>query len=314
MFFKALVVARDGHILKFFLAMVDQCGFTFIQHLFGVPGITTVDPENLETILSTNFTDYDLGLRPLAFRALLGSGIFTQDGEEWKHSRHLLRLQFASNRARNFIEIQECVERLFDRIPHKDEVEVDLQPLFLKLTFETTMVLLFGKHAYGLKELTAQESTFAEAFNLAQDYLAHRGRLGHMYWLFNTKVFHDACRACHVFIDEVVGKALEASESLSYQADGEYIFIDALVQQTRDPLILRDQCLNVLLAGRDTTGCCLSWTLLVFLTRPRKKQNLNNRTIVACWPGTRMFSKNYDEKLKMWSVLGPTHRYLPEMI
>lgn len=26
---------------------------------------------------------------------------------------------------------------------------------------------------------------------------------------------------------------------------------------------LRDQLLNVLLAGRDTTACCLSWTLYV---------------------------------------------------
>ena len=39
-----------------------------------------------------------------------------------------------------------------------------------------------------------------------------------------------------------------------------YVFVEALAQQTKDPLVLRDQCLNVLLAGRDTTGCCLQWT------------------------------------------------------
>ncbi|KAI0866205.1 cytochrome P450 [Xylaria cubensis] len=263
LFFKALAVGKEGRLLKCFLTLIDQCGFTFVQHLFAVSGIFTIEPENLETILSTNFTDYDLGLRPMTFRALLGNGIFTQDGAEWKHSRQLLRPQFASNRAQNFIEIQECAERLVDQIPI--EGEVDLQPLFFKLTFETTMFLLFGKYAYDLNGVTEQESTFAEAFNLAQDYLAHRGRLGHMYWLFSGKKFNDACKTCHSFIDEAVGMALKASEGESnsqhnqFDDEGSYIFIDALVQQTRNPIVLRDQCLNILLAGRDSTACCLTW-------------------------------------------------------
>ncbi|KAI0544108.1 cytochrome P450 [Xylaria curta] len=264
LFFKALAAAKEGRILKFFLIIIDECGFTFVQHLFAVSGIDTIEPENLETILSTNFTDYDLGLRPMTFRALLGNGIFTQNGAEWKHSRRLLRPQFASNREQNFIEIQECAERLVSQIPIKDEV--DLQPLFFRLTFETTMFLLFGKYAYDLNCVMKQESTFADAFNLAQDYLAHRGRLGHMYWLFGGKKFNDACKTCHSFIDEAVGMALKASEGESNSQhkqvddEGSYIFIDALVQQTRNPIVLRDQCLNVLLAGRDTTGCCLTWT------------------------------------------------------
>lgn len=206
--------------------------------------------------------DYDLGLRPMTFHALLGDGIFTQDGVDWKASRQLLRPQFASNREQNFVEIQECVERLVNQISVKGQI-VDLQPLLFKLTFETTMFLLFGERANGLKGVTEKESTFANAFNLAQDYLSHRGRLGHMYWLFNNKEFRDACKICHDFIDEAVGQALEASKSKLCEDEDEnnYIFIDALVRQTQNQITLRDQCLNILLAGRDTTGCCLSWTL-----------------------------------------------------
>ncbi|CAJ2507307.1 Uu.00g084930.m01.CDS01 [Anthostomella pinea] len=233
--FGALAASKEGRILKYFNGIVNECGSTFMQHLLGVPGIDTLDPENIEALLSTNFNDYDLGLRPMTFRALLGSGIFTQDGE--------------------------CVQRLVDSIPGNGVV--DLQPLFFKLTFEITMFLLFSKHAYNLGEVTEKESTFAGAFNLAQDYLAHRGRLGDMYWLFNDKKFHDACKICHDFIDATVGKALEAGKGNIDNDDdeGNYVFIDALVQQTRNPTILRDQRLNVLLAGRDTTGCCLSWTM-----------------------------------------------------
>ena len=39
-----------------------------------------------------------------------------------------------------------------------------------------------------------------------------------------------------------------------------YIFLYELVKQTRDPIILRDQLLNILLAGRDTTAGLLSFT------------------------------------------------------
>ncbi|KAI1265358.1 cytochrome P450 [Xylariaceae sp. FL1019] len=261
MFFKALSAAKEGRVLKLFLNIVDENGHTFVQHLFAVPGIDTMDPENIETVLSTNFADYDLGLRPMTFHALLGDGIFTQDGANWKASRQLLRPQFASNRAQNFTEIQECVERLVHQISAQGPV-VDLQPLFFRLTFETTMFLLFGEHANELKGVTEQESTFADAFNLAQDYLAHRGRLGHMYWLFNNKEFRGACKTCHDFIDKAVGKTLETTKLKigENEDEGNYIFIEALVRQTRNPIVLRDQCLNVLLAGRDTTGCCLSWT------------------------------------------------------
>lgn len=66
----------------------------------------------------------------------------------------------------------------------------------------------------------------------------------------------------HRFIDDAVQEAL----SVDYQ-DGKaadvHSFLDALVQTTREPIILRDQLLNVMLAGRDTTACCLTWTLYV---------------------------------------------------
>ena len=148
---------------------------------------------------------------------------------------------------------------------------VDLQPLCFKLTFDTTMFLLFGDSVSAMDwdRVSGQESKFAEAFTTAQDYLSHRGRLGPFYWLLNDKTFREACKTCHQFVDEAVAKALDASsEKKGHPGDhvdasekGGYVFIDALVQQTRDPQVIRDQCLNLLLAGRDTTGCCLTWTL-----------------------------------------------------
>ncbi|KAJ5988097.1 hypothetical protein N7481_003307 [Penicillium waksmanii] len=42
-----------------------------------------------------------------------------------------------------------------------------------------------------------------------------------------------------------------------------YIFLDALLAETQDPIELCSQYLNILLAGRDTTAPLLSWTVML---------------------------------------------------
>lgn len=135
------------------------------------------------------------------------------------------------------------------------------------------MFLLFGDSvsAADWGNVSGQESKFAQAFNTAQEYLSHRGRLGPFYWLLNTPGFRKACRTCHQFIDEAIAKSLEKSHQ--FKTDGSQrndagdskgqnlSFVESLISRTSDPQVLRDQCLNVLLTGRDTTGCCLQWTL-----------------------------------------------------
>ncbi|KAJ5569876.1 uncharacterized protein N7459_009306 [Penicillium hispanicum] len=222
-----------------------------------------MDPRNIEAVLSTQFSDFGLGLRPPTFDPLLGSGIFTQDGKHWRHSRELLRPQFMANRLNNFEQIRDAVDSLISCIPQDDVV--DLQPLFFRLTFETTLFLLFGRHLPSVKseDIAGRESEFADAFNLGQDYLAQRGRLGDLYWLLGGARFREACKACHGFVDRAVKKALDSSVKMKATDSNTepYVFIDALIKESRDPKVLRDQCLNILLAGRDTTACCLTWAL-----------------------------------------------------
>lgn len=201
----------------------------------------------------------------------MGSGIFTQDGQQWRHSRDLLRPQFATNRFANFEQIQKAVDNLIQDVPNGEVV--DMQPLFFRLTFETTLFLLFGKHLPSLKSdgIVTRELQFAEAFSIGQDYLAERGRVGELYWLFSGKKFRNACKTCHDFVDAAIQKALDATLTTEEEEAEEkpgrekkpepYVFVDALIAQNRDIRFLRSQCMNILLAGRDTTACCLTWTL-----------------------------------------------------
>ena len=150
----------------------------------------------------------------------------------------------------------------------------DLQPLFFQFTFDTTTFLLFGKSMNSLQAtstqdaVTAREIEFSEAFRVSQHYLFRRGRLGDAYWLIGGKDFRKQCSIVHRFIDEAVQEALSV-EHQHQKPEDVHSFLDALIQETRDPRVLRDQLLNIMLAGRDTTACCLTWTLWVMVTHGR---------------------------------------------
>jgi len=46
----------EGRILRFFTTLINTVPPTFEQKLFGISGIDTVDPKNIEAVLGTQFT------------------------------------------------------------------------------------------------------------------------------------------------------------------------------------------------------------------------------------------------------------------
>ena len=207
-----------------------------------------------------------MGNRHRNFGQLFGDGIFVQDGAKWKHSRELVRPLFSSNRINILLQIEEHTERLAECM-RSDEF-IDLQPLFFRFTLDTTTYLLFGKSMHSLQSSPSQDvasrrvAEFTEAFQVAQDILFRRERLGDFYWIYKPREYQRNCVIVHKFIDEIVQAALLETPKDTESSDTHF-FLNTLIQETRDSKALRDQLLNILLAGRDTTACCLTWTLWV---------------------------------------------------
>lgn len=211
--------------------------------------------------------DFGYGLRREIFFPLLGDGIFTQDGAPWKHSRDLLRPQFSRQQYQDLAIFREHVENLIACLPGDGEV-VDVQPLFFQFTLDTTSGFLFGKSTYTLREgqsIGGQE--FAKSFDIAQDYVIKRFRLLDLYWLIGGPKFYRACDSAHKFIDDIIARR-HSSNSRQEKTEG-YLFFDAVAEDSRTSEALRGQLLNILLAGRDTTACLLSWTFHLLTRYPR---------------------------------------------
>lgn len=69
------------------------------------------------------------------------------------------------------------------------------------------------------------------------------------------------------FVERAVTQLDEYFEA-KQQAGQAIDFVDSLSQFTKDRTVLRDQLVNTLLAGRDTTAACLSWLFLELAYRP----------------------------------------------
>jgi cytochrome P450 len=207
--------------------------------------------------------DFGMGPRRQIMFPLFGDGIFTQDGPDWKHSRELLRPQFSYRSYQNLDVFREHVDNLISNLPSKGEI-VDLQPLFFRLTLDTTTAFLFAESVYSLSAAKeAGETTFAGAFNTAQAYMAKRYRLQDLYWLIGGKRLTECCAVVHDFADKILDRTLDQGADKSEERDSRYRFLDAVAESTPDRKALRHQMINILVAGRDTTACLLSWTLSV---------------------------------------------------
>ncbi|KAI0401353.1 cytochrome P450 [Xylaria palmicola] len=243
--------------------------------LVGPRAFHVLHPSNVEAVLSTNFKDFGFGYRPAIFAPLLGEGIFTQEGSAWRHSRELLRKQFVRTQYQNLDHFREHVDNLIACIPTQGRV--DLQPLFFNLTLDTATALLFGRSVYSLRAAIDQEAAnkeFAESFHIAQEGLAKRFRIAPFHNLYNPPEFRRACRRVHEFVENYI-KERDQSRSRN-AADQTTWFLDQIVEGSNNLSEVRDQLLNVLLAGRDTTACCLSWTFRLLVRHPHVMERLRN--------------------------------------
>ncbi|KAF8864708.1 putative cytochrome P450 alkane hydroxylase [Acephala macrosclerotiorum] len=270
-----LEASKNKNILEVGRQRYINNGNTWSAVMMGRKFINTIDPENVKTILATNFKDFGLGQRQEAFGPLLGQGIFTTDGAQWEHSRALVRPNFTKAQVADLDTFESHIQRLISKLP-RDGSTVDLQPLFFQLTLDSATEFLFGE---SVNSLTSQEGSeqeiFGRCFDLAQSRLGNRSRLGKLVHLFRDKEFDQACKTVHSFVDNIILKALERSQpkdaEKSIDGTGEkerYVFLTEMLKSTRDPKQLRDELLNILLAGRDTTASLLSNTFHVLARRP----------------------------------------------
>lgn len=258
---------------------IDSDTDTIKSRLFHKQLIHTKNAENVKAVVATQYDDFSIGKRHKFFRPLLGNGIFASEGERWKHSRAMLRPQFARERVAHVQTLEPHLQVFAKHVRKHKGQAFDIQSLFHKLTIDAATEFLFGESVDSLRDTSIGyeslptdvdgKAGFDDAFNISQNYMMLRALAQDLYFLFDSQEFRDANRKIHKFTGHYVHKALETTqEELDAKSRDGYIFLYELVKQTRDPVVLQDELLSIMLAGRNTTASLLSFLFFELARNP----------------------------------------------
>lgn len=298
-FLDYLKAMRDERSPQQFVMAMNELGTTGEVHtarleVLGSEVLVTRDPENVKAIFVTHASNFEIGAsRAGCFEPLLGLGIFTQRGEPWRHSRALLRPQFA----RDQIADMDLEERHVDALSAVLKTgsdgwtdAVDLQPMFLKMTLEVMTEFLYGHLPPQIGQKTDAPDTeeFGSHFDAGKAYLGTRLALGKWHWLVHPPAFSRHCKKVHEYADYFVRAKLQhgstnfATKPVSREpaTKGKFVLIDEIAKHTNNALEIRNETLNVLSAGRDTTASLLSW-IFYFLSRSPRVFHQLRATVLA---------------------------------
>nr|XP_043613611.1 alkane hydroxylase MAH1-like [Erigeron canadensis] len=247
----------------------------------------TANPLDVHHILSKNFNNYPRGD---AFRKIfdvLGDGFSNTDGEIWDfHHKTILSL-LKSPCFQNLLE-----ETIWNKVEigllpvleyaSNQEVEMDLQDIFQRFSFDTICKLIFNidpksmsldfPHIPCDKALSEME----EAIMLRYIVPPKFSRIQELLQIGNEKKMSNAWKT----VDEFIYKCLaqNQSEEVNYELqEDKFKLSTSLLREYKDQggssgdrnKFFRDTLLNLMVAGRDTTSSALTWLFYLLSKNPR---------------------------------------------
>ncbi|KAJ7125198.1 cytochrome P450 monooxygenase pc-3 [Mycena epipterygia] len=339
---KILATFKSGYLGETFYALVESLGPVVNIRMLWQDKIFTVHPEHIQIILATDFKNYVKGKQFCdGMDSVLGNGVFNSDGEMWSFHRSMTRPYFSRERVRHFEIFNRHTERVIALIKGRMEEghAVDFQDLIGRFTMDSATEFLFGvcvdslsctppyPHTATLPVLhespRAEEAkAFTAAFTEAMLRIAFRQRVGWIWPMF--EMFSDkTAKPMEVvtkYIDPIIHAALNkknrATEDIKTEKDAadfgeESSLLDELLKSTSDPKLLKDEILNILLAGRDTTMSVLTNVIYFLACSPAVTARLRDEIIMFVGPSAQPTYENIKQMKYLRAVINETMRLYP---
>lgn len=206
-----------------------------------------------------------------------------------------MRPQFSKDKVSNLDLEERHVQALFARQELQSSEgcwtdKVDLAPLFLNLTLDVSTEFLYGKsvHSQDAGNPSKAENaslnsiediehpnfrTFGRHLDAAKESLFMKGIAGRWNGLVKGRNFDYHRDEVHRMVDNFVEGCLRQNQVEKTSVEGnaenkQFTLLDELAKDTQDPVKLRHETLQVLNAGRDTTGSLLGWTFYFLARNP----------------------------------------------
>ncbi|KAF8893051.1 cytochrome P450 [Infundibulicybe gibba] len=270
---------KNGHPVDQLYNLTQKYGNTLRFHVLARTQILTVEPHHIKAILANQFENFEKG--PVVFsqfHSLLGTGVFNSDDDMWKFHRSMTRPFFTKDRITDFDNFERHADStlLLAKSRLAEGYAIDFQDLVSRFTLDSATEFLFGTDVCSLSaglpypetasdknpssHLDHPSHRFVKSFMAGQIKLATRFGFGLDWPLF--EFWKDGIKPHRAVIDDFVepllAKALERKEKI--MEGDEVNLLDHLLKHTNDEQILKDELVNLLVAGRDTVrGIFLMW-------------------------------------------------------
>ena len=255
--------------------------------------------------------DFEIGSgRHGCIAPLLGDGIFTQDGPKWEFSRKLLAPLIQRPALPELGLVEKHFQRLLSKTTSTSESSspseyqcVNLKDPLFELSLDLVTEFLLGDPTDWPAKRDGTNASllagaFANEFKTAFRWISKRERLKNFYWMVDSREFRDSCKAARNIVDEIVERAMQAIND-QYTSAESYIALAPLLQDQASVGLIRDQFLNLLLAGRDTSGSMLCWIFYSLAREPELVRSLKNEITTLLGPDkTRNPSKSELNQMK----------------
>ncbi|KAJ7155172.1 cytochrome P450 [Mycena filopes] len=322
-----------------------ELGHMFCMRVLFENRFFTSEPEHLKSILATQFNSFEKGEDSrVIFGPLLGSGVFIVDGDLWKFHRAMTRPVFKRDRISDFElfdrHSQHAVAQIKKRL-HEGH-PVDFQDLISRFAMDTSAEFLFGRDPHtlsaplpypspsssGLSHTGSGDAStqFAAALTEAQLVSMQRGTFGGAWPLreFWKDRLTAPLRVIRTFLDPILDEAVARRRSAGGGAEkvgkleggerevqeGETL-IEHLLNYTEDPTILRDEILNISVAGRDTTACLLTFVVYMLTGHPHVLHKLRAEILAKVGSTRAPTPDDFREMKYLRAVLNETLRLYP---
>ncbi|KAI0200715.1 cytochrome P450 CYP5202A1 [Astrocystis sublimbata] len=266
--FKSLEAERDRRLPLLSLEDHERYGDTYGQYSGGMFTILTRDPRNIASLLSGQSSKFDYGnLRRICFGCLLGEGIFTENGQEWKRSRKLLASELQKPKFPPLSIIESHFQDMLRAVAPPGETPSlkDVRSIFYNYTLDTGTELFLGVSTNLLalpSSVDNEGKRFSLAFNKALRWLATRERFKTFAWLVTGPELWSLCSTARDSLENMIIEAQRREMGSTATP-----FTDFL-GRTTDIGKARDELMSLLFAARDSSASLLCWIVYALAREP----------------------------------------------
>ncbi|CAN4106792.1 unnamed protein product [Withania somnifera] len=257
--------------------------------------LTTVDPSNVHYIMSAKFMNFPKGPKFKEMFDVLGNGIFNADSDMWKVQRKMTRALITHHEFYKFLvktsrdKVEKGLIPVLDHVCNKGVV-VDLQDLFQRFTFDTTCILITG-YDPGCVSIDFPDVPFSKAMDDAEEAILFRHALPEVIWKLQRWLRigeeNKMIRAQEILdysINKYISKKREDLKKGSNFKESEegfdlltfYLKEEENLGAKCNDKFLRDNILNLMIAGRDTTSSALTWFIWLVSKNPQVEKKIRD--------------------------------------